>query len=591
MKSHSSKALIARLFLGACVCLELPFGLTQSIAPREELVTSSNPVGQAGGHLVVSLRSEPKTLNPVTSIDISSREVIAQMTADLIHINRLSQNTEPALAKSWKVSPDRLQYTLKLRQGLRFSDGHPLTVDDVLFSLTVYLDENLHSPQRDALMVGGKPITVRRVDADTIVFQLTQPYAAAERLFDSVSILPRHLLEAAYKEGKLAQSWGLTTSAQQIAGLGPFRLKEYVAGQYLTLERNPYYWKIDREKHRLPYLDQITFLFVPNADAEVIRFQAGDTDIINRVSAEDYSLLEKDQTAHSFRVYDVGPSLEYNFLFFNLNSVLPAQTDVAHKQNWFRQLKFRQAVSLAIDRDGISRLVYRGRATPLWTPVTQASSFWVNHSIPHPPRSIDQARRVLQAAGFSWSRDGDLTDSSGAIVKFSIITSASNSQRTQMATIIQQDLKELGISVQVVPLEFRSMLDRIFQTHDYDAAVLGLGGGDVDPNSQMNVWLSSGNDHVWDIGEAHPATSWEAEIDQLMEKQLSTLKPEARKLLYDRVQEIIATNLPVISLVSPNTLVGAKDQLANFRPAVLDPHTLWNSQELFLAGQRAAGQQ
>jgi peptide/nickel transport system substrate-binding protein len=591
MKSHSSKALIARLFLGACVCLELPFGLTQSIAPREELVTSSNPVGQAGGHLVVSLRSEPKTLNPVTSIDISSREVIAQMTADLIHINRLSQNTEPALAKSWKVSSDRLQYTLKLRQGLRFSDGHPLTVDDVLFSLTVYLDENLHSPQRDALMVGGKPITVRRVDADTIVFQLAQPYAAAERLFDSVSILPRHLLEAAYKEGKLAQSWGLTTSAQQIAGLGPFRLKEYVAGQYLTLERNPYYWKIDREKHRLPYLDQITFLFVPNADAEVIRFQAGDTDIINRVSAEDYSLLEKDQTAHSFRVYDVGPSLEYNFLFFNLNSVLPTQTDVAHKQNWFRQLKFRQAVSLAIDRDGISRLVYRGRATPLWTPVTQASSFWVNHSIPHPPRSIDQARKVLQAAGFSWSRDGDLTDSSGAIVKFSIITSASNSQRTQMATIIQQDLKELGISVQVVPLEFRSMLDRIFQTHDYDAAVLGLGGGDVDPNSQMNVWLSSGNDHVWDIGEAHPATSWEAEIDQLMEKQLSTLKPEARKLLYDRVQEIIATNLPVISLVSPNTLVGAKDQLANFRPAVLDPHTLWNSQELFLSGQRAAGQQ
>ena len=591
MKSHSSKALIARLFLGACVCLELPFGLTQSVAPREELVTSSNPVGQAGGHLVVSLRSEPKTLNPVTSIDISSREVIAQMTADLIHINRLSQNTEPALAKSWKVSPDRLQYTLKLRQGLRFSDGHPLTVDDVLFSLAVYLDESLHSPQRDALMVGGKPITVRRVDADTIVFQLTQPYAAAERLFDSVSILPRHLLEAAYKEGKLAQSWGLTTSAQQIAGLGPFRLKEYVAGQYLILERNPYYWKIDREKHRLPYLDQITFLFVPNADAEVIRFQAGDTDIINRVSAEDYSLLEKDQTAHSFRVYDVGPSLEYNFLFFNLNSVLPAQTDVAHKQNWFRQLKFRQAVSLAIDRDGISRLVYRGRATPLWTPVTQASSFWVNHSIPHPPRSIDQARKVLQAAGFSWSRDGDLTDSSGAIVKFSIITSASNSQRTQMATIIQQDLKELGISVQVVPLEFRSMLDRIFQTHDYDAAVLGLGGGDVDPNSQMNVWLSSGNDHVWDIGEAHPATSWEAEIDQLMEKQLSTLKPEARKLLYDRVQEIIATNLPVISLVSPNTLVGAKDQLANFRPAVLDPHTLWNSQELFLSGQRAAGQQ
>jgi peptide/nickel transport system substrate-binding protein len=557
----------------------------------QDLLVSQAPVGHPGGRLVVSLRSEPKTLNPAISVDISSREVIAQMTADLIHINRLSQNTEPALAKSWKVSRDGLQYTLKLRRELRFSDGQPLTVDDVLFSFTVYLDENVHSPQRDALIIGGKPIALKQVAPDTVIFQLAQPYAAAERLFDSVAILPKHLLEQPYKEGKLAQAWSLGTSPQQIAGLGPFRLKEYVAGQRLTLERNPYYWELDRERHRLPYLDQITFLFVPNADAEVIRFQAGDTDIINRVSAEDYALLEKDQAAHLFRVYDVGPSLEYNFLFFNLNSVLPAQSEISRKQSWFKLVPFRQAISLAIDRDAMARLIYRGRATPLWTPVTPASTFWVNTSIPHPARSIDQARQLLRSAGFSWAGNGDLKDASGAAVRFSILTSSSNSQRTQMATIIQQDLKELGISVQVVPLEFRSVLDRIFQTHDYEAAVLGLGGGDVDPNSQMNVWLSSGNDHVWDIGEAHPATSWEAEIDQLMQKQLSTLKPEARKELYDRVQEIIATNLPVISLVSPNTLVGAKDQLANFKPATLDPHTLWNSQELFVAGEKSGGQQ
>jgi peptide/nickel transport system substrate-binding protein len=155
-----------------------------------------------------------------------------------------------------------------------------------------------------------------------------------------------------------------------------------------------------------------------------------------------------------------------------------------------------------------------------------------------------------------------------------------------MATIIQQDVKELGIKAQVVPLEFHSVLDRIFQTHDYEAAVLGLGGGDVDPNSQMNVWSSTGNDHVWDIGEKHPATNWEAEIDQLMQKQLSTLKPGARKLLYDRVQMIVAANLPVISLVSPDTLVGVKDKVSNFKPAVLDPHTLWNSEELFLVEKR-----
>jgi peptide/nickel transport system substrate-binding protein len=591
MKYYFSKHSTVLCVSTFAVCLLSFFCRAQSSSTGEELLISSSPLGHPGGRIVVSLRSEPKTLNPVISADISSREIIAQMTGDLIHINRLTQDTQPALAKEWKVSRDGLQYTLKLRHGLHFSDGHPLSLDDVIFTFTVYLDENVHSPQRDALMIGGKPIILKRVDSDTLSFQLTQPYAAAERLFDSLAVLPKHLLEQSYKEGKLAQNWGLGISPQQIAGLGPFRLKEYVAGQHLTLERNPYYWKIDRAKHRLPYLDQITFLFVPNADAEVIRFQAGDTDVINRVSAEDYSVLEKDQASHSFRVYDVGPSLEYNFLFFNLNSVLPPQSEIARKQGWFRLNEFRQAISLAIDRDGISRLVYRGRATPLWTPVTPASSFWVNNSIPHPARSIDQARKLLQSAGFSWSSDGDLRDRSGVSVKFSIMTSASNNQRTQMATIIQQDLKELGIAAQVVPLEFHSVLDRIFQTHDYEAAVLGLGGGDVDPDSQMNVWLSSGNDHVWDIGETHPATTWEAEIDQLMEKQLSTLKSKARKALYDRVQEIIAMNLPVISLVSPNTLVGAKNQLANFRPAVLDPHTLWNSEELFLPEQRSAGQQ
>ena len=213
----------------------------------------------------------------------------------------------------------------------------------------------------------------------------------------------------------------------------------------------------------------------------------------------------------------------------------------------------------------------------------------MNAAIPHPPRSVERARKILASARFSWKDDGTLVDASGSPVAFSIITSASNLQRTQMATMIQADLKDLGIQVQVVPLDFHAVLDRIFQTHDYEAAVLGLGAGDVDPTSEMNVWLSSGNDHVWDIGEPHPATSWELEIDQLMEKQLSTMKPSSRKLLYDRVQEILADDVPLICLASPDILVGAKDQVANFKPATLDPHALWNSQELFLRGNGNTG--
>lgn len=578
------RTLASALALVSFACIPDP-GRCQRFPASGDLFVADSPVGHSGGRLVSSLRSEPKTLNPVTSIDVSSREVIAQLTSDLVHINRFSQRTEPALAKAWKVSSDGLKYRLELRHGLRFSDGHPLDADDVIFTFKVYLDENVHSPQRDSLMVGNKPITVTKVDAYTLVFELPKPYAPADRLFDSVAILPKHLLEAAYTEGKLSQAWSLNTPPQLIAGTGPFRLKEYVPGQRITLERNPYYWKTDRAGNHLPYLDELTFLFVPNADSEAIRFQAGDTDIINRLTAEDYSVLEKDETTRSFHLQDAGSSLEFNFLFFNLNTSVPPS--LAPKQAGFRDVRLRKAISLAIDREAMARIVYRGRGTPLWSPVTSANSLWIDSAVPHPARSVAEAKKLLSSAGFSWSADGDLIDKAGVAVEFTIITSASNTQRVKMATMIQADLEDLGIQVQVVPLDFHSVLDRIFHTHDYEAAVLGLGPGDVDPSAEMNVWMSTGNDHVWDLGENTPATQWEAEIDRLMEEQLSATKFEKRKALYDRVQVILADQLPIICLASPDVLVGARNDIGNFKPAALDPHTLWNSPELFLTGVRS----
>ena len=227
--------------------------------------------GRAGGRLVFAQRTEPKTLNPVVAADLPSREVIHRITADLIHINRESQQTEPALAKSWKVSADGLRYTLELRQGLRFSDGHPFDADDVIFTFQVYLDEKLHSPQRDLWILNGKPITVRKLDPYRVVFELAEPVAVAERLFDGVAILPRHRLEKIWRDGKLAEAWNPRTAPSEVAGLGPFRLKDYSAGQHLTLERNPYYWKADEAGNRLPYLAELTFVFAGTEDNQVLR--------------------------------------------------------------------------------------------------------------------------------------------------------------------------------------------------------------------------------------------------------------------------------------------------------------------------------
>ena len=266
----------------------------------------------------------------------------------------------------------------------------------------------------------------------------------------------------------------------------------------------------------------------------------------SRASADNFVVLSKDQQAKRYQLKDLGPSLEYNFLVFNQNDLTGKNVPrVAAKQPWFNDVNFRRAVSLAIDRQGITRLVFKGLAVPLWGNVSPGNHRWINTSIPRPARSVAQARELLKASGFSWRPDGSLFDRFGQRVTFTIATSATSAQRTAMATLIQADLKELGMDVRVVPLEFRALVDRVFETFDYDATVQGFGGGDADPNAEMGVWLSSGANHMWRLGQKTPATPWEAEIDRLMQQQLSTLDAGKRKALYDRVQTIVAEQAAV----------------------------------------------
>jgi peptide/nickel transport system substrate-binding protein len=580
--------LMARLTLQVCLVGAPCFAAApapQAANPGEELARMAEVSGRYGGHLTIGQRSEPKTLNPVTATDAVSRDVIGRLMGDLIEINRSSQQTEPALAKSWKISSDGRTFILQLRKGIRFSDGHPFDADDVVFSFNVYMDEAVDSPQRDLLIIDGKPIAVSKIDQYTVRFALPRPYAAAERLFDGLAMLPKHLLEKPYREGRFLQTWSLNVGAGEIAGLGPFRLKQYVPGQRIVVERNPYYWKVDRENQRLPYLDELVFLVVGSEDAQVMRFEAGETDIISRLSSDNYNLLSRDKSRVGSQLADMGPGLEYNFLLFNLNDLGGKKLDeVSGRQAWFRDLRFRQAISAAIDRQSIVRLVYGARGAALWGNVGPGNKLWINQALPHPAQSVGTARQLLKSAGYSWNPAGQLLDGRGRPVEFSIITSSSNSQRMKMATLLEDDLSHLGIAVHVVPLELRAMIDRVFQSFDYDAAIMGLGGGDADPNPEMNVWAFSGTSHLWHLGETKPATDWERELDERMQQQMITLDYAKRKQLYDRAQQLIAENLPFIFLGTPDILTGANSRVGNFHPAVLDPYALWNADELYVRG-------
>lgn len=539
---------------------------------------AANIPGRPGGVLRVAQTGEPKTLNPLLAADQQTRDVIYAMSADLVHINRATQRTEPALAKSWSRTPDGRHYTLVLRDGLRFSDGTSLTADDVVFSFRLYLDPAVNSPQRDLLVLNGNPISVVKVSASSVRFDLPAAYGPGERLFDFFWIVPRHKLEKAYAEGRIAQMWSLGASPADFATAGPFRLKQYLPGQRLSLERNPYYWKKDEAGKPLPYLDRLELVFTADQNAQLLRLMAGEVDAAGKLRAEDFTRL---RAMPELQARDAGPGLEYNFVFFNWNAPQPHST-------WFRNLGFRQAVAHAIDREAMVRLVYQGYGSALSSQVTEGNRLWRAPKLATYPRDPARAEQLLREAGFRRDASGGaLRDGGGRPVEFTVLVSASNLLRRKIATLIQDDLQRLGIRAQVTPIEFGAMMDAVLNTRKFDAAVWGMASGDADPNSEMNVWTSTGSLHVWNLkrgGGADPRLpleAWETEIDRLMQEQMTATRTEARKAAYDRVQFLLSERLPVVFLAGPHVLATARRGLGNFQPAIIEPVLLWNCDRLF----------
>jgi len=213
--------------------------------------------------------------------------------------------------------------------------------------------------------------------------------------------------------------------------------------------------------------------------------------------------------------------------------------------------------------------------------VSPANQFWFNAKLQPHPFDQKSALQALAQDGFRM-QNGALHDRDGHAVEFSVITNAGNKYRERMATMIQQDLAGIGIRLNVVTLDFPSLIERITHSFDYEACLLGLVNDDLDPNSQMNVWLSSAESHQWNPGQKTPATTWEAEIDRLMRAQASTFDLKERKQAIDRVQEIVWQQEPFIYLVNKNAMSAVSTALHNAHPVVLRPQVYWNIDQLTL---------
>ena len=520
---------------------------------------------QHGGELRFCLRTEPKTFDPLLVDDDASLSIRYLTGGVLARVNRHTQELEPELAESWKVSPDGKQITFKLRHGVHFSDGTPFFPEDVAYTMQRLMDPALHSPIGDAFRTGAGngSVTTKIISEDQISITFPAPVVGLDRQFDEVAIMSAH------------------SPKKEAAVLGPFMVAEYKAGSSVRLERNPYYWKRDAQGRRLPYLDAIRLDIQSNRDVEMLRFKRGELDLINVLDTDYFDRLSSTSPQ---LVHDAGPSLDSDFMWFNQVATAPIPE---YKRAWFRSTNFRRAISETINREDISRVVYSNHAQPAVGPVSPANKFWFNSKLKPEAHNPQAALQLLRADGFHM-QNGMLLDKNANPVEFSIVTNAGNKPRERMSILIQEDLAKIGIKVNLVPLDFPSLIERISQKFNYEAAMLGFRNVDLDPNGQMNIWLSSAENHAWNPQQKSPETAWEAEIDKLMRAQASTSNLKKRKEAFDRVQEIVYEQAPLIYLINQNALSAVSSSVAGANPGILHPQTFWNAERLTLTGTAAA---
>ena len=552
-----------------------------------DYLESQAPVGNFGGELIASTIGEgPKTFNPFNSKDNTSSTMAGVMFDGLLTTNPVTGQPSPKLAKSYEISPDGKTYTIHLRRGIKWSDGKPITADDVVFTWRDIIFGGLgDTSTRDSLVIDDKLPTVRKIDDYTVEFTTPKPYAPFIRML-SASIAPKHYFLSAVKGGAetFDRFLGTTTPPKDIVVSGAFKLKEYVPAQRVVFERNPNYYEINKEKQKLPYLDRFIYLIVGDLNNEVLKFEAKELDVISLQGSKvaRYKSLE----AHSdFKLYNLGPATGTMYLSMNLNNrkgkngkfyVNPT------KQKWFQDLNFRQAVDYAIDRKNMVFNIANGIGEPLFTPES-LNSIYLNKNIKPYSRNLEKSRELLKKSGF-YTKKGKLYDKDGNRVEFDLYTNAGNTEREAIGVMVKQDLEDLGMKVNFKPIEFNSLVNKLVSTFDWDMVIMGLTGSPLEPNGGKNVWLSDGRLHMFNMRLPDEGKDkilpWEKELDECFTKGALATKFEDRKKYYDKYQEIVYLQKPFIYIYSPVIIVAIRDKFKNIYPSGLNG-IIYNIEEIY----------
>ena len=574
------------------------------VAPvPEDALVEEFPVGVFGATLIETLSGDLATLNPLINESVTGSMVIGRILEGLTTLDPFTGVVIPNLAKSWDISADNLQYTFHLRRGVHWSDGRLFTADDVIFTWQCFFakqaDPATGKPLLDAKgraqyrypsrstfiqQINGQEPMVEKIDDHTVRFTLPEVYAPFLLFGGGEEILPKHILETAFKGGTLLDEWSVNTAIKEpwkIVGLNQFVLESYRPGERIVFGKNPNYWKVNSAGERLPYIKRIIAKIVNDMNSSNVAFAQGQTDF-EEIAPDNVAWVKRGEERFDYKVLDMGPSNSTNYVWFNLNPNKNADGVPyvkPYKLKWFSDKRFRQAISHGIDREGIIRGVFFNRANILHGYVSPKNKFWYNDNIRKYPYSPETSRKLLKEMGFELN-DNKLIDAAGNPVSFTLMTNSSNGLRVEMATVFKENMADLGIDVELQFLDFNAIVNKISDSFEYEACMLGLGGGAPDPFSGKDILMSGGRLHQWYPQQAEPATKWEARIDKLMIQVGRHTDVELRKKYYFEVQEILAEQQPMIFLVSAKDYIGYRKRWQNITPAPLGGVT-WNLESLW----------
>lgn len=598
------KILLAIVFIGfflkACIRADIPnicninndIKITeQPVYPEHEknvtingvdYLQSQAPIGNFGGELIVSTIGEgPKTFNPCNTKDATSSAMTGLMYDGLVTTNPVTGEVVPQLAKSFDIQGN--DYIIHLRRGVKWTDGNPITADDVMYTYKEIVFKGLgNTSAMDAMTVEGKLPEIVKLDDYTVKFTTPKPFAPFLRQL-SYQIVPKHYFKPISDKGEDAFNSFLNpnTNPKTIISSGPFKLKEYVAAQRVVFERNPYYYKINRDNKILPYLNKVVYLIVGDTNNEILKFEAKEIDVLSLRGDNVARYKEKENTA-DYRVYNLGPDTGTLFIVINLNNRKDKNGKFyvnPRKQRWFRSQDFRKAIDWAIDRKSMIQNIAFGVAEPLFT-AESLNSIYLNKNIKGHSKDQTKAVEILERAGFN-QQNGILYDSDGHRVEFDLYTNAGNLEREALGVMVKQDLEDIGMKVNFKPIEFNSLVNKLTGTYDWDMAIMGLTGSPLEPHDGKNVWSSNGSLHMFNMGADGDIFTWEKELDNIFEQGALKLNFAERKPIYDRYQEIIYEENPIIYLYSPTRITAIRKKFGNIFPTPLSG-LLYNLDEIYI---------